>query len=60
MAFLRRKMKRPKPTPPEVSPAPRSSKKRKIFPVEVKLLAVDALHVGLTLGEVAKLIGVGC
>ena len=58
MAFLRRKKKRQTPTLEETSRTSRSGKRRRVFPVEVKLLAVDALHAGLTLREVADLVGV--
>lgn len=46
------------PPSPAGSPAA-SGKKRKVVPVEVKLLAMEALEAGLTHTEVCELLGVG-
>jgi transposase InsO family protein len=58
MAFLHRKKKRRGSSPQETASPVRVGKKRKICPVEVKLLAVDALQAGLTAAEVSELVGV--
>ena len=59
MAFLRKRKKRLKPAREAETTAPvRHPKKRKVTPVEVKLLAIDALKAGITSSEVCELIGV--
>jgi len=59
MAFLRRKKRRSRGTPREDTPAAKSVNKRKVFPVEVKILAIEALEAGLGPGEVSELLGAG-
>lgn len=44
--------------PVEGVPPARVGRKRKVLPVEVKLLAMDAMEAGLTRGEVCELVGV--
>jgi transposase InsO family protein len=59
MSFLRKRKKRPKPArAAEATAAVRHPKKRKVTPVEVKLLAIDALKAGISSWEVCELIGV--
>jgi len=58
MSFLRRKKRKSRPAPREASLPTTPAKKRKVVPVEVKLLAVDALAVGLSSAEVCELVGV--
>ena len=58
MSLIRRRKKRKRPAS-EIEAAPvKSPKKRKITPVEVKLLAMDALKAGIPSSEVCDLIGV--
>ena len=59
MSFLRRGKKRKRPASEvEITPPVKHPKKRKITPVEVKLLAIDALKAGIPSSEVCELIGV--
>jgi len=58
MAFFRKK-KRPKAVRSETGVQAKPNKKRKIFPAEVKLLAVEALELGLEVDEVSEIIGAG-
>ena len=47
MSFFRKRKKRPKPAREAETTAPvKHDKKRKVTPVEVKLLAIDALKAG--------------
>jgi transposase-like protein len=58
MSFIRRRKKRVKPVR-EVEPTTvKTPKKRKVTPVEVKRLAMDALKAGIPSVEVCELIGV--
>lgn len=41
----------------ETAPVAKSGKRRKVLPMEVKLLAIDALEAGLTTAEVSDLVG---
>jgi hypothetical protein len=60
MSFLRKRKKKPKPArEAELVTAVKHPKKRKVTPVEVKFLAIDALSAGITSSEVCELIGVG-
>ena len=59
MSFFVKRRKRKRATPEaESSSAVKHSKKRKVTPVEVKLLAIDALKAGIPSSEVCELIGV--
>ena len=58
MAFFR-KRKRPRTVRSEAEVQIKSKKKRKIFPAEVKLLAVEAMELGLSPDEVAEIVGAG-
>jgi len=59
MSFLRKRKKRKRPAPEAETIAPvKHAKKRKVTPVEVKLLAIDALKAGIASSEVCELIGV--
>ena len=59
MSFLRRGKKRKRPAPEVETTTPaKHPKKRKVTPVEVKLLAIDALKAGIPTTEVCELIGV--
>ena len=59
MSFLRKRKKRKRPALEAETTAPgKHRKKRKVTPVEVKLLAIDALKAGITSSEVCELIGV--
>jgi transposase InsO family protein len=59
MSFLRRGKKRKRSAPEvETTLAVKHQKKRKVTPVEVKLLAIDALKAGIPSSEVCELIGV--
>jgi transposase-like protein len=59
MSFLRKRKKRKRPAPEAETIAPvKYPKKRKATPVEVKLLAIDALKAGIPSSEVCELIGV--
>jgi transposase InsO family protein len=58
MSFLRKRKKRKAPAPEAETASVKHPKKRKITPVEVKLLAIDALKAGIASSEVCELIGV--
>jgi transposase InsO family protein len=58
MSFFR-KRKRPSRVRPEAEVQVKSTKKRKIFPAEVKLLAVEAMELGLSPDEVSEIVGAG-
>jgi transposase InsO family protein len=58
MSFLRRRKNKVKVAPKEESTTYKPPKKRKTYPPEVKLLAIDAMEAGLTMSEVGELIGV--
>ncbi len=58
MSFLRRRKRRSRPAPQVEASTTKQPKKRKVFPVEVKLLAIDALEAGLSPSEVCELVGV--
>jgi transposase-like protein len=59
MSFLRKRKKKPKPAREAEATAPvKHPKKGKVTPVEVKLLAIDALKAGISSSEVCELIGV--
>jgi hypothetical protein len=60
MSFFRKRKKRPKPArQTETTAAVKRPKKQKVTPVEVKLLAIDALKAGIPPSEVCELIGLG-
>lgn len=59
MSFFRKRKKRQKPERESETPSRvRHPKKGKVMPVEVKLLAIDALKAGIPPSEVCDLIGV--
>jgi transposase InsO family protein len=59
MSFFRKRKKRPKPArQTETTAAVKRPKKQKVTPVEVKLLAIDAVKAGITPSEVCEFIGV--
>ncbi len=59
MSFFRKRKKRSKPArEAETTATVKHPKKRKVTPVEVKLLAIDALKAGISASEVCELIGV--
>ena len=59
MSFLRKGKKRKRSVPEAEAASPiKHPKKRKVTPVEVKLLAIDALKAGIPSSEVCDLIGV--
>ena len=58
MSFLRRRRKRRTASVGSSSPG-KSTKKRKIFPAELKMLAVEALEAGLSPTEVSEIVGSG-
>lgn len=57
MAFWRRRKEKVGASVEAAQPA-RVGRKRKVLPVEVKLLAMDAMEAGMTSGEVCELVGV--
>ena len=58
MSFILRRKKRAKPLREAEPTAVKSPRKRKVTPVEVKILAMDALKAGMPSSEVCELIGV--
>jgi transposase-like protein len=59
MSFLSKRKRRPKPALEAEATVPvKHPKKRKVTPVEVKLLAIDALKAGIPSSEICDLIGV--
>ena len=59
MSFFRKRKKRSKPEREvEASSRVKHPKKRKVTPVEVKILAIDALRAGIAPSEVCDLVGV--
>ncbi len=59
MAFFRKRRQQARRVAEEEPGQARSVKKRRVFPAEVKLLAVDALEAGLSAGEVSEIVGAG-
>lgn len=58
MSFWRKRKKKSVSTSVASDRETRTVKKRKVLPVEVKLLAIDAVEAGLTCAEVCELVGV--